>query len=149
MLKIKELASLHDIGKIGIPDKILKKPGPLNEEEWDIMRTHVAIGHKILSDLEFDEKADNIALYHHENWDGSGYLNQLEHENIPLEARIVALADVYDALRSTRCYKKEIAHDAAVKIIKNESGKKFDPYLVTIFLKYQKEFMKISIKLAD
>ena len=109
--KIKLYASLHDVGKVGIPDSLLKKPGKYTPEEFIAMQEHVRIGYQILSTTEMDEMAGNIAFYHHEKWDGSGYVSKLSGEDIPLEARIVALADVYDALMSKRVYKDEFLED--------------------------------------
>jgi len=145
-LFIKEIelyASLHDIGKIGISDAVLKKPGKLTKEEFNIIKTHVEIGFNIIKDLEVSEMALNIIKYHHEKWDGSGYGKRLEGEEIPLEARIVALADVYDALRQERIYKKPFSHEKSVEIISAQSGKHFDPDLVKIFLKNHNYFKEI------
>lgn len=136
-------ASLHDIGKIGISDAILKKPGKLTEEEFETMKTHVEIGYNMIKDLEVSEVALNIIRYHHEKWDGKGYGKGLKGTEIPLEARIVALADVYDALRQERVYKKPFTHEKSVEIIKSESGKHFDPDLVRIFLKNHNKFKEI------
>jgi len=136
-------ASLHDIGKIGISDAILKKPGKLTEEEFETMKTHVEIGFNMIKDLEVSEVALNIIRYHHEKWDGNGYGKGFKGTEIPLEARIVALADVYDALRQERVYKKSFTHEKSVEIIKSESGKHFDPYLVKIFLRNHNHFKNI------
>jgi len=127
---------MHDIGKIGIPDAILLKPGKFEPPEWEIMKTHAAIGGKLLggdgSDLM--RMAQEIALSHHEKWDGSGYPNGLAGEAIPQSGRIAALADVFDALTSARPYKKAWAVEDAVNLIRENSGKHFDPKLVDIFL---------------
>ncbi len=146
---ITEFASLHDIGKIGIPDNILKKPAKLTEPEWEIMKKHVLIGYNMIKKMDFHKTAEHIILYHHENWDGSGYINGLKEFQIPIEARIVSLADVYDALRSRRVYKEPFSHESATKIIKSESGKKFDPQIVAIFLEKNIDFLNISIKYSD
>ena len=139
-------ASLHDIGKIGIEDKILKKHGNLTDKEFAIMKKHVEIGYNLIKNLEIDPIVENMIRYHHEKWDGSGYNKGLKGEEIPIEARIVALADVYDALRQKRVYKDGFSHEKAMDIIKNESGKHFDPKLVGIFIEQNKEFKLIFDK---
>lgn len=136
-------ASLHDIGKIGISDAVLKKPGKLIEEEFETMKTHVEIGYNMIKDLEVSEVALNIIRYHHEKWDGNGYGKGLKGNEIPLEARIVALADVYDALRQERVYKKSFTHEKSLEIINSESEKHFDPDIVRIFLKNHNHFKDI------
>ncbi|MGL5798212.1 MAG: HD domain-containing phosphohydrolase [Cetobacterium sp.] len=141
--EIGEYASLHDVGKIGISDSILKKPGKLTAEEFEQMKLHVVYGHELIQKMELSSIAQNIALYHHERWNGNGYCYGLIGEKIPLEARIVALADVYDALRQTRVYKDGVSHEKAMKIIKEESGEHFDPRIVNQFLEFNKEFEKI------
>ena len=137
------LASMHDVGKILVPDRILKKPGKLTPEEYEAMKVHAASGGdvvmKILSgvaDEEYLRFVSDIATYHHEWWDGSGYPKKLKGEEIPLCARIMAIADVFDALISKRCYKDAIPVDEAIKIIKEESGTHFDPLLVDVFVEY-------------
>ncbi|MBT1248112.1 HD domain-containing phosphohydrolase [Thermosipho sp. 1244] len=126
---------LHDIGKIAIPDKILNKPNKLSDEELKIMKTHTEIGYKILNSVENSlfKIAANIALYHHENWDGSGYPKGLKNSEIPIEAQIVSIADVYDALSNDRIYRKAWPKEKVLKYIKENSGKKFNPKLVKIF----------------
>ncbi len=133
---IRKVAPLHDIGKIGIPDKILLKPGRYTTEETLVMQTHTTIGFDILKDSSsrFIELGSIIALGHHEKYDGSGYPRGLSGNNIPMEARIVAVADVYDALTSTRPYKQAWPSSAAVEYILTESGKHFDPSCVQAFL---------------
>lgn len=138
---------LHDIGKVGIADNILLKPGKLTKEEFDTMKSHVQIGYDTLAEVssqydknEFLKVGMEITLYHHEKWNGSGYLSGLEGEDIPLSARIMALADVYDALRSKRVYKDAFSHEESVKIISESSGSHFDPTVVDTFLRYNKEF---------
>jgi len=123
---------MHDIGKIGVPDKILLKPGKFEPEEWEIMKTHAQIGADILSgdDSPMMSMARDIALTHHEKWDGSGYPNGLSGEDIPLVGRVSALADVFDALTSARPYKNAWPIDEAMDYIKEQSGKQFDPTLV-------------------
>jgi HD-GYP domain-containing protein (c-di-GMP phosphodiesterase class II) len=135
---------LHDIGKIGIPDAILNKPTKLEDNEWEVMKQHTIIGYKILSTVDnpLFKMASNIALYHHENWDGSGYPKGLKGEEIPLEARIVALVDVYDALSTDRVYRKAWSEEKVLKYIKELNGKKFDPNIVEIFLNNYDEIKK-------
>ena len=133
-------ASLHDIGKIGIHDGILKKNCKLSQEEFQSMKEHVRIGYNLIKDSNLSTMVENITLYHHEKWDGKGYLKGLKGEEIPLEARIVALSDVYDALRQKRFYKDEFTHEKSIGIILEESGKHFDPKIVDIFIKHNKKF---------
>lgn len=125
---------MHDIGKLGIPDSILLKPGKLDAEEWKIMQTHAQIGADILAGSKSPllEMAHVIALSHHEKWDGSGYPNGLKSEEIPIEARLSAIADVFDALTSVRPYKKAWSVEDAIDLIRSESGKHFDPELVKL-----------------
>lgn len=138
---------LHDIGKVGIPDSILLKPGKLNEHEYEIMKEHTTIGAKTLLEVKkrFPENrllelGISITNYHHEKWDGSGYPEGLKGADIPLAARIMAVADVYDALRSKRIYKEAYEHEKAVEIIKKGRGSHFDPEIVDVFLENQAEF---------
>lgn len=128
-------ASLHDLGKIGISDTILLKPGRLTSEEFELMKTHTTIGAKVLagSACRFLTMAETIALTHHERWDGSGYPNGIRGEEIPLVGRIVAVADVYDALVSERPYKVSMDHDAAVEEIVRGAGTQFDPTVAAAF----------------
>lgn len=144
--EIGEYASLHDIGKIAIPDSILKKPGKLSPYEFEEMKKHVLFGKKLIDKMKLGVIAQNIALYHHEKWNGKGYCYGLKENEIPLEARIVALADVYDALRQKRVYKDGVSHEEAIEIIKQQRGQHFDPVLVDIFLTYNEEFNKIFIE---
>ncbi|MBA4177798.1 MAG: two-component system response regulator [Leptothrix sp. (in: Bacteria)] len=127
---------MHDIGKIGIPDAILLKPGKFEPHEWEIMKTHAANGAELLAgdDSDLMQMARDIALTHHEKWDGSGYPHGLAGEAIPMAGRIAALADVFDALTSERPYKKAWTVDAAVALILENRGKHFDPALVDAFL---------------
>ena len=127
---------MHDIGKIGIPDNVLLKPGKLDPEEWKIMQTHVDIGVEILSgsDSELMDMAAEVAQNHHEKWDGSGYPRALAGENIPLTGRIVAIADVFDALTTERPYKDAWSLEKTIEFLKDQSGKHFDPKLVELFL---------------
>ena len=129
-------APMHDVGKIGIPDAILRKPGRLDEDELLVMRQHPEIGARIIGQHPDGmlAMAHRIALYHHEKWDGSGYPFGLAGEAIPLEARIVAIADVFDALTSVRPYKRAWTFDEAVGLLRQEAGRHFDPQLVDVFL---------------
>ena len=129
-------AAMHDTGKIGIPSDILTKPGRLNTAEWEIMKTHAKIGYKLLSfsDHPILKMAADVALHHHEKWDGTGYPDGISGEKISLSARIVAVADVFDALTSDRPYKKAWPVDVAFKTIEEDSGSHFDPTVVSAFL---------------
>lgn len=149
-------APLHDIGKVGVSDLILRKPGKLTKEEFRMMQKHCEIGASTLKEAElkldfrsFLTIAIQIVNYHHEKWDGSGYPMGLDHENIPISARIMALADVYDALRSERYYKKAFSHKKTIDIIMQEKGKHFDPELVDIFMANEKKFDIVSRNLLD
>ena len=136
---------MHDIGKIGIPDRILTKNGPLNDEEWAIMRMHTVFGGQILenSDIGFLRLGEVIALTHHEKWDGSGYPRGLKGKEIPLAGRIVAVADVFDALMSKRPYKPPLTIEQTVEIVKAGSGSHFDPEVVRVFLESLPEIIKL------
>ncbi|MES2150851.1 MAG: HD domain-containing phosphohydrolase [Pseudomonadota bacterium] len=129
-------APMHDVGKIGIPDRILQKPGGLDAEEWSVMQTHAAIGADIIGqhDSGMLALAHDIALSHHEKWDGSGYPHGLAGEAIPLAGRIVAVADVFDALTSVRPYKQAWTVEAAVEFLQQQKGKHFEPALVDLFI---------------
>jgi putative two-component system response regulator len=142
---------MHDVGKIGIPDRILLKPGKLTPEEWLIMQKHASIGGDILSgdDSELLQMAREIALTHHEKWDGSGYPLGLAENAIPISGRIVALADVFDALTSERPYKKAWEVDAALDLIREQSGKHFDPSIVAVFLQLVSEILNIRNRFSD
>ncbi|MFZ5814929.1 MAG: HD domain-containing phosphohydrolase [Bacillota bacterium] len=132
-------ALLHDIGKIGIPDAILRKPGPLNEEEWLIMRQHPRIGYEMLKQIDFLKQAVPIILHHHERYDGTGYPGGLAEEKIPLGARIFAVADTYDAITSDRPYRKGRSHRAALEEIRRGCGTQFDPMVVDALLSLPEE----------
>lgn len=125
----------HDLGKVGIKDDILLKPGKLNDEEFDIMKTHAQIGYDLLKDSQsqYLQAGAIIAISHHEKWDGTGYPNKLKGEEINILGRIVAVADVFDALTSSRPYKKAWSFDDALHLLDEESGKHFDPAIVTLF----------------
>jgi len=136
------LASMHDVGKIGTPDDILNKEGPLTDWEWTVMREHTKNGAFILSTYP-NPMAKEIALSHHERWDGSGYPYQLSGEMIPLAARIVTIADVYDALRMERSYKPALEHEVTVHKMIEGKESHFDPYLVDIFATVENDFKRI------
>lgn len=150
-------APLHDIGKVGIPDHILLKPGKLTVDEFEIMKTHTTIGrdaiaqagHLIDTEGGFLHIAMEIAYSHQEKWDGSGYPQGLAGDDIPVAARLMALADVYDALISRRVYKAPMPHDEAVEIIRNGKGSHFDPDMVEAFLQIQEKFLAIANRYAD
>ena len=129
-------APMHDVGKIGIPDRVLQKPGPLDPDEWKIMQGHAQIGADIIGQHGHGvlALARNIALTHHEKWDGSGYPNGLAGTAIPLEGRICAIADVFDALTSIRPYKKAWTEQEALNFLVEQKGRHFDPVLVDLFL---------------
>ena len=150
-LKDLQLSSiLHDIGKVGIHDSILQKPGSLTTEEFDEIKQHPIIGCNVINEIEKKISGRSlyvlgreIALYHHEKWDGSGYPKGLEGRDIPLSARIIALVDVYDALTSERCYKTAMSHDEAVDIILKGRGTHFDPEIVDAFLHISGNFIRL------
>ena len=145
---IGQVAALHDVGKIGTPDDILNKAGRLEAWEWDVMKQHTTNGAYILSTYP-NPMATEIALRHHERWDGTGYPHGWAQDIIPLSARIVAVADVYDALRMRRNYKEPYTHEQAVENMTAESGTHFDPFLVTRFLAIAGAFRDIFSELAD
>ena len=142
---------MHDIGKIGIPDRILLKPTKLDGEEWKMMRQHPAFGAEIIGehDSELLEEAQVVALTHHEKWNGKGYPNGVKGEDIPLTGRIVAIADVFDALTTERPYKKAWPIEKANNLIKEESGQHFDPKLVSAFQDALSEILKIKDQYAE
>jgi response regulator RpfG family c-di-GMP phosphodiesterase len=152
-----KLAPLHDIGKVGIPDHILLKPGKLTAEEFEIMKTHPVIGGNVLTAAERELPAPgrflhigrDIATGHHEKWDGSGYPLGLKGGGIPFSARLMAIADVYDALISQRVYKKAFPHEVAVSMIAQGRGTHFDPGLIDAFLDIQDEFRNIAERYSD
>ncbi len=125
---------LHDIGKIGVPDAILNKPGSLDEREWEAMRQHPEIGVRIVDPLGFPSTTTDVILCHHERWDGRGYPNGIGGDDIPLSARAFAIADGFDAMTSDRPYRAAMTQDEALSIVRSESGKAYDPDLVEIFL---------------
>lgn len=140
---IKRFSSLHDIGKVAIPSEILKKPSKLTEEEFKKVKEHVEIGYDLVKKLKLGTVAENIVRYHHEKWDGSGYPLGIRGNEIPLEARIVSIVDVYDALRQRKFHRDALTHEEALEVISKDKGKSFDPELVDIFLGSDKEFEKI------
>jgi putative two-component system response regulator len=149
--KISYAAPMHDIGKIGIPDRILLKPGKLDAEEWKIMQEHTTIGAHILtgSDSDFIRMGETIALTHHERWDGGGYPAGLKGDAIPIEGRIVAVADVFDALTSRRPYKDAFPIDKACAIICDGRGSQFDPAVVDAFEAVREEVVRIRRENVD
>ena len=148
---ILQASPMHDVGKIGIPDNILLKPGKLDDKEWKTMKMHPEIGAKILSGSrsELMQMAESIALSHQERWDGSGYPYGLKGEEIPLAGRIVAVADVFDALTSKRYYKDAFSVEESMKIIEDSSGKDFEPRLVEAFKNALPQMIKIVNELTD
>ncbi len=146
-------APLHDVGKINISDKILNKPGKLEDDEYEIMKTHTTHGKKIMEDAistvageNYLKEARNMAAYHHERWDGKGYPEGLHGEVIPLSARIMAVADVFDALASPRVYKPAFPVEKALSIIEEGKGTQFDPKCVEVFMDSLDEVMVILNK---
>jgi putative two-component system response regulator len=144
-------APMHDVGKIGIPDHILQKPAALDKEEWKIMQSHATIGADIIGEHTHGmlALARNIALTHHEKWDGSGYPRGLAGEDIPLEGRIVAIADVFDALTSSRPYKEAWPVEEAVQYLRQQRGQHFDAQLVDLFLEHLPEIVEIKERWAE
>ena len=141
-------AQLHDVGKIGISDAILNKAGKLTDDEFEIIKRHCEIGERVIErviertdDDIFLNHAKRFAAYHHEKWDGTGYPRGLSGEEIPLEGRIMAIVDVYDALVSVRPYKEAFSHEQAVETIRGDSGKHFDPMITEAFLNLEQEFL--------
>ncbi|MDM8525415.1 response regulator [Desulfococcaceae bacterium HSG8] len=148
--EISVVSHLHDIGKVAIPDNILHKPSRLTTEECEVMKTHTTIGGKIIKDI-YDKTgslylwlAYEIAMYHHERWNGKGYPFGLEGEDIPISARIMAMADVYDALNSKRCYKDPFPYEKVKSIILHERGEHFDPKVVDAFLRQEEACLEIK-----
>ena len=155
-------AALHDIGKVGIPDRILQKPCALNDEEYELMKQHTILGYKAIQSAEllvqrevtgqsakFLTIAKQVTLSHHERWDGNGYPQGLKADDIPVVARLMAVADVYDAMISRRPYKGELDHEHAAEAIIHGSGTHFDPGVVDAFIALQETFKHISVKLED
>ncbi|MDH0895985.1 MULTISPECIES: two-component system response regulator [unclassified Pseudomonas] len=144
-------APMHDVGKIGIPDAILQKNGKLDDAEWAVMRQHAQIGAEIIGEHDSGllKTARIIALTHHEKWDGSGYPNGLKGEEIPLAGRIVAIADVFDALTSVRPYKAAWPVEEAISLLRRESGRHFDPELVELFIDQMPAILEIKERWAE
>jgi len=149
-------APLHDVGKVGVPDGILLKPGRLTDDEWEIMKTHSEIGAETLREVRrkyvsnaFVNMGIEIARFHHEKWDGSGYPEGRSGEAIPLSARIMAVADVYDALRTRRPYKEPFSHEESFAILQKDSGSHFDPLLVEVFAQLEDEIKDLYNRCAD
>jgi response regulator RpfG family c-di-GMP phosphodiesterase len=149
-------AILHDIGKVGVPDAILLKPGQLSDTEFETVKNHCRLGGDVLKAAESQVKGKSfltigkvIAYHHHEKWDGTGYPDGLTGDNIPLSTRLVALADVYDALTSQRSYKEPYSHEKAREIIVCERGRHFDPDVVDAFLTHEQAFKEIHHRLQD
>lgn len=150
-------APLHDIGKVGIPDRILLKPGKLTDDEFEIMKTHTSLGRDAIEHAEkqlgkkvdFLSMAKEIALSHQEKWDGSGYPDGLKGEAIPLSARLMAMADVFDALISRRVYKEPMPSQDAFELMIKGKGKHFDPELVDAFLEIKDQFLEIAERFKD
>jgi response regulator RpfG family c-di-GMP phosphodiesterase len=150
-------APLHDIGKVGIPDSILLKPGKLDEREFAVMKTHAELGRRAIADAaghlgassSFLHVAQEVAFTHHEKWDGTGYPRGLKGTDIPISGRLMAIADVYDALVSERVYKPAMSHAEAVAIIARERGRHFDPDLVDVFVEIAPTFEAIHRRFSD
>ena len=140
---------MHDIGKISVPDVILQKPGRLTEEEFEIIKLHTVNGGKIIQETfghleneQYAQMAYEVARFHHEKWNGKGYPEGLKRKEIPLCARIMAIADVFDALSEKRCYKEAMPLDKCFEIIQDGSGQDFDPVLVEVFLDIKEKVMQ-------
>ena len=142
--EIETAGLLHDIGKIAIPEKILLKPGKLTEEEFDVIKTHPALGEKLVLSIEKLTIISNWLKYHHERYDGKGYPDGLVGEAIPISARIIAIADTYDAMTSNRAYRSALSHQEAIDEIKRCSGTQFDPNLAELFINISKEIDRIK-----
>jgi len=150
-------SALHDIGKIGIPDNVLLKPGKLTPEEFDIVKTHTSIGNSIVKSIserlpdddQYLKYSGEICHHHHERWDGKGYPTGLKGEEIPISARILSVVDVYDALVSPRCYKPPFSHQASLDIISEGRGTQFDPHLVDLIIENADQFKAIEEKYGD
>ena len=154
---LRKSAPLHDIGKVGIPDSILLKPGPLTPAEWEIMKTHARLGSEAIEQAETDAEqpvaflilAKEIAHWHHEKWDGSGYPDGLAGDAIPIAARLMAVADVFDALITTRVYKPAMSFEQARDLIAAEGGKHFDPDVVAAFLAGFADFTAVAMRYRE
>ena len=142
---------MHDVGKVGVPESVLLKPGKLDPEEWEIMKQHTVIGSQILagSSSELIQAGESIALSHHEKWDGSGYPRGLKEDEIPTFGRICAVADVFDALSSKRPYKQAFSADETLDIMKKDRGTHFDPQIFDVFLKNLDAVFEIQEKYKE
>jgi len=155
VMDIVNASPLHDIGKVAIPDSILHKPGKLTREEFELIKPHAAVGGKLLWGLyekngsNFLKLAYEVAIGHHERWDGTGYPSGLSAHNIPLASRIMAVADVYDALTSHRCYKEAISTEQAAKIIADGANRHFDPLMVDAFIRTEHDWLKTRKEFSD
>lgn len=156
MKNLKLAAPMHDIGKISIPDAILQKPGKLTNEEFTVMKSHAANGGKIiqktfgkLQDLQYRDIAFQVARYHHEKWNGKGYPEGLKENEIPICARIMAVADVFDAVSEKRCYREAMPMEECFEIIRRGSGQDFDPVIAEIFLEIRDQVEKIHAQIQD
>jgi len=153
--EIARVSPLHDIGKVAIPDNILHKPGKLTTAEFEIMKTHAAIGGQILKDIyakngsPYLKVAYEVAMYHHERYNGTGYPNGLKGEEIPIAARIMALADIYDAMATKRCYKEPFPHDKIKKIILQERNKHLDEIVIDAFLRQEDVWITVRDRFAE
>jgi putative nucleotidyltransferase with HDIG domain len=139
-------ALLHDIGKLGIPDRVLHKPGPLTPDEYEQVKQHVIIGADILSAVTFPGPLAHIVRHHHENWDGTGYPDRLQGEAIPLGARVLAIVDCYDALTSDRPYRRALSHGCAVAMIHERRGTMYDPEIADAFLRIVQRLRSTSTR---
>ena len=140
--EIETAGLLHDIGKIGIPQQILCKPGKLTDEEYEIMKSHPEQGEKILMGIKKLSIISNWLKTHHERWDGNGYPLKLQGEEIPLTSRIIAIADTYDAMTSTRSYRKALDHEVAIEEIQKCAGSQFDPSLAKLFVSIEDKILQ-------
>lgn len=153
--EIANVAPLHDVGKVGIPDSVLHKPGKLTKEEFELMKTHTTVGARLLNEIHeqtsspYLHLAYEITMSHHERWNGKGYPDGLRGEDIPLSARIMAVADVFDALVSCRSYKEAFPCEKATAIIEAEKGEHFDPVVVEAFLRHEKKFVAVVEKYQE
>lgn len=153
---IYQAAPLHDISKVAIPDNILLKPGNLTQEEFDIIKKHSLLGCEMIEKSErelatnsFLKLAKEIAVTHHEKWDGTGYPYGLKGDEIPISGRLMAIADVYDALVTKRIYKPAFTHERAMQIIEEERGTHFDPDIVDAFIALEKKFKEIALNMVE
>lgn len=137
--RIKLLAKFHDIGKVGIPDKILNKPGRLDDEEYEVMKQHSSIGHKIADASDELRDIADLVLKHHEKWDGTGYPLGLAGKEIPIECRIIAVCDAFDAMVNDRPYRNAMTSEEAISELQRCSGTQFDPAILTVFMQYIKQ----------